>query len=64
LLGSTNQGHRPYDLKPTLAQFQPQARSAIHLFMNDQVELSDPKATLSKFAGSATQALRIKDSVS
>lgn len=48
--------HQVYDLKPKTPQFEPKAKSVIHLFMNggpSQIDLFDPKPTLGKFAGSA-----------
>jgi len=56
LAASLEEGRGVYDLKPKPPHFQSKARSVIHLFMNggpSQVDLFDPKPTLSKFAGSA-----------
>src|SRR2546426_1042887 len=55
LLASSSE-RQVYDLKPQAPQFEPKAKSVIHLFMNggpSQVDLFDPKPTLDKFAGSA-----------
>src|SRR5436309_10780134 len=56
LAASLEEGRGVYDLKPKPPDCQTNARSVIHLFMNggpSQVDLFDPKPTLSKFAGSA-----------
>src|SRR5271165_2863571 len=45
-----------FDLKPKPPQFPAKAKSVIHLFMNggpSQVDLFDPKPTLTRLAGSA-----------
>src|SRR4030095_8733339 len=50
------EGRGSYDLKPKPAHFSSKAKSVIHLFMNggpSQVDLFDPKPTLSRFAGTA-----------
>ena len=48
-------GHRAmYDLKPRAPQFEPKAKSVIHLFMNggpSQMDLFDPKPMLDKHHG-------------
>jgi uncharacterized protein DUF1501 len=51
------EGHRRiYDLKPRPPQFEPKAKSVIHLFMNggpSQMDLFDPKPMLDKHHGEA-----------
>lgn len=54
LLGTDLFAAPTFDLKPKKAHFAPRARSVIHLFMNggpSQVDLFDPKPTLTKMAG-------------
>ncbi len=56
LLASTSEERQVYDLRSRQPHFQPKAKAVIHLFMNggpSQVDLFDPKPTLSKFAGAA-----------
>src|ERR1700712_1295352 len=56
LLGADLYGAPMYDLKAKTPQFPAKAKSVIHLFMNggpSQVDLFDPKPTLTRLAGTA-----------
>ncbi len=51
-----NEGPQVFDLKPKPAHFAPKAKAVIQLFMNggpSQVDLFDPKPTLTRLAGTA-----------
>lgn len=52
--GKSHAIEEPYNLKPKQPHHQPKAKSVIHLFMNggpSQMDLFDPKPTLSKMDG-------------
>ncbi|WP_031500190.1 DUF1501 domain-containing protein [Bryobacter aggregatus] len=56
LLGAEAKASGVYDLKPKAPQFPAKAKSVIQLFMNggpSQVDLFDPKPTLTRLAGTA-----------
>src|SRR5436190_14928481 len=51
-----NEAPKIFDLKPKPPHFKPKAKAVIQLFMNggpSQVDLFDPKPTLTRLAGTA-----------